>query len=130
VWSRKVNDFYEYLMMELEEIVEAFNSPAERARELCVLLSLDGEIVPETFFRLYVANLQIPEVIMNAVLANFVGLGQLVVECDCIEDKLLCDINSVYDHDSFDAGLFSLNEGDGYLDYIEGRISAMREDIL
>jgi hypothetical protein len=64
-------------------ITEEFDNPSQIAHEICLLLSVDGLPIPETFFKLYTANLDIePSILYNAV-AYFSGAGFLNIACDC-----------------------------------------------
>lgn len=102
---RNMESLYQFLMDELYTVTEEFENTSHAAHEVCVLLAVDGEPIPETFYRLYTANLAIdPIIVMNAV-CYFSGAGIIQVDCDCADnDKAICDIHSIKNTDFFHAG--------------------------
>jgi hypothetical protein len=126
-----VRDFYEYLMLGMAaDIKSEWENPSHRAHELCFLLSLDAQPVPETFFKMYSSNLDCtPETVENA-LAFFTGVGVLSVACDCSpQDKVLCEINSIEDSPFFLKGKQAVRENSEECEILTGRIASVREDL-
>jgi hypothetical protein len=100
-----MESLYHFLMDELDLVNEEFDNPSQAAHEVCVLLSVDGHSVPETFYRLYTANINIEEFCLINAVAYFTGAGILDVQCDCSDtDKPLCDIANIKNTDFYHAG--------------------------
>jgi hypothetical protein len=101
-----VNEFYEYLMLEMAgDIKGTWEDESQRAHELCFLLSLDGHKIPESFFKFYSCNVDVPhEKILNAA-AFFSGMGLIEIECDCKDEwKTCCDFNRIEESEFYEAG--------------------------
>ena len=126
-----MNEYYDFLMNELKDVVDSFESDNERARELCVVMSLGPQPIPETFYRLYIANLQIDPVYVKNAVSYFMGLGKLEIDCDCSpEDKSICDILEMKQSPHFFAGQTSCFAGDNEYDSISSKISTMRLEVF
>jgi len=92
-----MEDYYNFLMYELKDIEEeGFENASSIAHEVCILFSLDKQPMPETFYRLYLANLNTDYSVFYNATAYFAGAGLLQIQCDCSDDaKYLCDLNSI-----------------------------------
>lgn len=125
-----MNDFYEYLMLEMAtQINSEWDHEYHRAHELCFLLSLDSEPVPETFFRLYAANIECDSTVIENALAFFSGLGLLNVQCDCLpEDKIVCEYHLIEESPFFLRGQQSLAENSAVCKDLTKRLASIRED--
>lgn len=125
-----MNEFYQYLMLEMAtQINSEWDHEYHRAHELCFLLSLDSKPVPETFFRLYAANIQCDENVIQNALAFFSGLGLLSVPCDCLdEDKIVCEYHMIEDSPFFLRGKQSLKENSVMCKNLNERIASIRKD--
>lgn len=101
-----MEEYYNFLMFELKEIEEEFDIPSQIAHEICLLLSLENNSIPESFFRLYVSNLDTEYSILYNAAAYFTGARFLKIECDCSEsDKMICDLHSVSESAFYDIGV-------------------------
>jgi hypothetical protein len=92
-------------MFELSSVTEEFETEEQCAHEVCKLLSVDGHSIPETFYRLYAAPLNINQLtLMNAV-SYFTGAGFLKINCDCSpEMKTYCEIPDIEVNPHYEAG--------------------------
>lgn len=92
-----MEDYYNFLMHELKDIEEeGFEEASSIAHEICILFSLDTSPLPETFYRLYIANLSTDYSVIYNAASYFSGAGLLDIQCDCLEEnKYLCDIHSI-----------------------------------
>ena len=100
-----MEEYYNFLMFELKDIEEEFDIPSQIAHEICLLLSVEKNFVPESFFRLYVSNLETDYSVLYNAVAYFSGADFLEIECDCAEsDKILCDLNSVSESAFYEIG--------------------------
>lgn len=128
---RNVESLYHFLMDELHTVTEEFENTSHAAHEVCVLLAVDGQPVPETFYRLYTANLTIDPIIMMNAICYFTGVGILQVDCDCSDhDKAICDIASVRNTDFFHAGFKEAVEHPERIELIEEHIEQLRGYLL
>lgn len=105
-----MDDIYNFLMFDLYQITEEFDSPHQAAHEACILFSVDSQGLPETFYNLYISKIDIaPEIMKNAT-AFFTGAGFLNVHCDCeASDKPYCDIAGISSNEFYDLGTRDLN---------------------
>lgn len=102
---RNVESLYHFLMDELHTVTEEFENPSHAAHEVCVLLCVDGQQVPEIFYRLYSANLKVDEMVLINAVSYFAGAGLLTIDCECSDDsKPLCDIHNIKNTDFYHAG--------------------------
>jgi hypothetical protein len=126
-----VNEYYDYLMSEMcDDLHTEWATDSERAHEFCFILSISGEPVQETFFNLYLANLQVEKNTVHNALAFFSGLGALQVSCDCDPDsKIICDINHIEDSEFFSAGRDALAKQDEVWRSIVTRLEVIRSDL-
>jgi hypothetical protein len=121
-------EYFEFLMDELSSVYEEFDDDNDRAHAVMVTLSAFGNI-PETYYRLYIAPLQIDKDRLHNCLAYFVGIGEIDIECDCSpEDKFLCDINEIYRTEFYKFGKESIfNTREWYKCHNE--VLAMKSDL-
>jgi hypothetical protein len=101
-----MSEFHQYLMNEMaSEINTTWESDSEKAHEMCFLLSVDGQPVPETFFRFYAANINAEySSIFNAA-CFFSGMGLLNIQCDCEHDfKNCCELLDITESPFFAKG--------------------------
>ena len=124
-----MNDYYEYLMHELAQDILVFDDESTRAHELCVLLTLTGGHIPETFLRMYAFPLQIPDHILYSAVAYFAGGNELFIDCDCLEDKLLCPLHesNILRNSFFDLAQRHDEESHKFLVDTRKRISGLKE---
>lgn len=101
-----MTDYYNFLMMNLSEINDQeFDSPSKVAYEVCILLSLNKDSIPESFYKMYTCNIHVPEVIMTNALAYFSGAKFLSVACDCSEDDAyFCNFANIADNQFYELG--------------------------
>lgn len=94
-------------MMNLSEINnQEFDSPSKVAYEVCVLLSINNDSIPESFYKMYTCNINIPEVIMTNALAYFSGANFISVTCDCSEDDYhYCNFAQIAENQFYQIGL-------------------------
>jgi len=126
-----VSNYSTYLMLEMsKDINEVWENNSDRAHEFCLLLSLTGQPVPETFFKMYLANVDCnQETLYNAV-AFFTGLGFLKIECDCENhDKLLCDLNYTEDSSFFKIGEDFFQSKDKVWSSLRSRIDSLQHEL-
>lgn len=126
-----MDELYYFLMDELKDITLDIEDPSMAAHNICILLSVDGFPVPETFFRLYIAPVNVDyEILMNA-LAYFTGAGILEVTCDCdSSSKLLCDVHSITNTDFYHCGMKDACEGSDKVAAIYQHIGTLREELM
>ena len=124
------NDFYDFLMTELPNITEEFENDSQRVHEICILLSVDQDSIPETFYRLYVSPIGVDQNLMTNAMSYFAGAGFLHIECDCHpSDKIVCDINDIPENQFFELGQSDReSNSDRYLGLKED-IESLRQDI-
>jgi hypothetical protein len=123
-----MEDFYNYLMFEMAfDINSELESNSEKAHELCFVLSLSYDPIPETFFRLYCSGTDVPpEYFINA-LAFFQGANLLSVFCDCSpQDKHMCEIYHSLEGPFFEAGQKAVAEKEDIWLELDARIHEMR----
>ena len=126
-----MNSLYEFLMDELSDIAREFEDPSVAAHHTCILLSLDGHPIPETFFRLYTANLDLNHLILMNAAAYFSGAGILTIECDCEESsKSICDIHEISNTDFYHEGFKSACEGKASIERIQENLRSLRGKML
>lgn len=125
-----MNDLYEFLMFELSSITEEFDSDEQCAHEVCVLLSVDGHSVPETFYRLYTAPLDINKMTLVNAISYFAGAGFFSIDCDCDpSDKICCEINDITVNPHYEAGKNAMMNGsDNWLE-IKSSISTLYSEL-
>jgi len=100
-----MKEYYNFLMFELKDIEEEFDIPSQIAHEICLLLSLENNLIPESFFRLYLSKLNTDYSVLYNAAAYFSGAKFLKIECDCPEsDKMLCDLHSVSESAFYEIG--------------------------
>lgn len=100
-----MKEYYNFLMFELKDIEEEFDIPSQIAHEICLLLSLENNFIPESFFRLYLSKLDTDYSVLYNAAAYFSGAKFLKIECDCPEsDKMLCDLHSVSESAFYEIG--------------------------
>jgi len=126
-----MENYYSFLMEELKEITEEFDSPSQIAHEVCLLLSVDGLPIPETFFKLYTANLAIePSILYNAA-AYFSGAGFLNIACDCNDsDKSLCEYSDIHQNPFFTKGMEENFSQQECWQHIDIAVNNIREHII
>jgi len=101
-----MEDYYNFLMYELKDIEEEFDNPSNIAHEISLIFSLENNYIPETFYRLYIANLDTDYVMIYNAASYFSGTGFLNIQCDCSgENKNLCDIHGISESAFFDKGV-------------------------
>jgi len=126
-----VNEFYEFLMHDLNLVSEEFETDSECAHEICKLLSVDDFPIPETFFRMYTASVDIDYVAFYNAASFFSGAGLLSIDCDCPEsDKYLCDIAGILDSAFFEKGRSEKTLETDVYSSICDHIDDLRKDIL
>lgn len=126
-----MESLYHFLMDELNSVTEEFENPSQAAHEVCVLLSVDGLPVPETFYRLYTAKLDIEEMYLINAVAYFAGAGLLDVQCDCCdEDKALCDLANIKNTDFYYAGFRDGVENPDRIELVSQHINQLRGYLL
>jgi len=124
-------DFYEFLMDELGSVTEEFETDSECAHEICTLLSVDGNNIPETFFRLYTANLSINQLTMLNAVSYFCGMGLMSVDCDCeSHNKSICEINIIEDSPFYEKGEQDKFDNSSTWIQVNNSINSLREDIF
>lgn len=122
-----MESYYNFLMYELKDIEEELQDPSLIAHEVCLLFSLQGNSIPETFYRLYISNLSTDYVLLYNALSYFTGCGWLTVECDCSsEDKSLCDIHGIPESAFYDKGVQDAQNNTEQFRGIGNSISKMR----
>lgn len=84
--------FFDFLMFELETVFDELDDPGEQAEAIIVTMAAVDKSIPESFYRLYVDHLNIDKDILSGVLAFYSGIDEIHIECDCLEDKYICDI--------------------------------------
>jgi hypothetical protein len=117
-------------MTELPNITEEFDNDSQRVHEICILLSVDHNGIPETFYRLYVSPIGVDQTLMTNAMSYFAGAGFLSIECDCDpSDKIVCDINDIPENQFFELGESDReSNSDRYLGLKED-IESLRQDI-
>lgn len=93
-----------YLMFDLADVSDCFLDHGDKAYAVVQTLACGGDVIPESFIALYLGGLEIDTEIMSNVLAWFMGLGYLDIECDCGNDKVLCAIPFIRSNSYFSAG--------------------------
>lgn len=124
-----MNEFYEYLMLEMaDEINGQWEEESDRAHELCFLLSVDGKVIPETFWNFYVAGVGAPHENLTNAAAFFSGMGLLTIDCDCESEwKTSCAIHNIRESEFYESGEnCMMNEQDVWLELIK-RVVDVRE---
>lgn len=104
-----MDEYYEFLMFELQDVIEAKDNDDERVQEIMVTLAAADGSIPETFYRLYVDHLPVDKTKLANGLAYFSGIGEIKVDCDCEPiDKSICDIHEISKNDFFSFGAESV----------------------
>lgn len=101
--SNNQTDYYNFLALDLASINEAgFVDPSQIAYEVCLLFSINKDVMPESFFRLYTTPVDIDYNILINSVSYFSGAGFLNIECDCSEaSRHVCDINNIHQNEFF-----------------------------
>lgn len=128
---RTVNAFYEFLMQDLYTIREVFDNDNDIAEELCTLFSVDGSPIPEIFWRLYIAKVDVNfDTLMN-ITSYFSGAGLLEISCDCSEENAyLCDISSIQNNPMFESGKIHKDDMHDNFIKITSNIQSLRSEML
>ena len=126
-----LNEFYEFLMFELSSITEEFDNDEQCAHEICTLLSVDGHPVPETFYRLYMAPININNLTMTNAIGYFTGAGLLKIDCDCEpSDKIYCEISDIPNNPYYVAGMNAMmNHSENWVN-TKARISSLYLELI
>lgn len=123
-----MDDIYNFLMFDLNNISDEFDDANQAAHEVCLLLSVDTTGLPETFYRLYTSSLSIDTEIIRNATAFFVGAGFLNIHCDCEGfDKAYCDILTVENNEFYDIGSRDLNYQNKKWTSISNSLQNLRE---
>lgn len=124
-------DFYDFLMDELSSVTEEFDSESECAHEICTLLSVDGHSIPETFYKLYTARLDLNELTMLNAVSYFAGMNFLSIDCDCeSHNKPLCEINIIQDSPFYEKGCEDRLASSNTWVQVMNSVNSLREDIF
>jgi hypothetical protein len=126
-----MNAFYEFLMEDLFTIKEVFDNDNDIAEEMCVLFSVDGSSIPEIFWRLYIAKVDVDFSTLMNISSYFVGAGLLDITCDCRgQDSYLCEISAIPNNPLYQSGkLDRENMGDNYV-MLASKIQSLRSEML
>lgn len=100
-----MNDYYNFLAFNLNEVTTEFEHPSQAAHEMCLLLSVDKTGIPETFYRMYISAVDLPEELIINASAFFIGSKFLKVICDCdSSDKTFCEIYNIQENAFYEMG--------------------------
>jgi hypothetical protein len=89
-----MNNLDDYYMNSMVEDINSFwEEDPDKARELMILLSIQGNSISETMFKFYSASLDISENVLYQTAAFFKGCDIITIKCDCDElEENFCEI--------------------------------------
>lgn len=120
------DDVYNFLIEDIEDALSVFEDENEAADEFMILLSVFGEI-PESLFKLYLRSSKIDPYIARHALAYYMGMGKILVVCDCDDDKKAgCWIGNISRNNFYRAGLTADESSHDWYNY---RMSSIKKDL-
>jgi hypothetical protein len=126
-----MNAFYEFLMEDLFSIKEVFDNDNDIAEEICVLFSVDGSSIPEIFWRLYIAKVDVEFSTLMNISSYFSGAGLLDISCNCNEEgSYLCEIPAIPNNPLYESGKLDKEAmSDNYVKLVS-KIQSLRSEML
>lgn len=130
--NKDEKDYYNFLMFELESINDfGFEDPNQIAFEVCLLLAINKDSLPESFLKLYTSVLTIDNELIKNALAYFCGSGFLQVECDChSQSEEYCLATEIPEQDMFFWGNAELQLQSDQWKQMESSISRYRQTVF